>query len=252
MRPAAGLALAVSWFTVAPVPVHGRVDRDAGRRAVRWAPAVGLALGLLAAGALALLGLAGAPAVLAGVLVVGLLAGATRGMHLDGLADTADGLGCYGGPDRALDVMRGGAAGPFAVVVLVVVLGAQAAALGALLVHERWVAVVLAVTAGRVAFGWCVRRGVPAARPDGLGALVAGTQPPAAPLVGALVLAAAGVVAVPSRPWQGVVAVLVAVGAVAGLSWHTARRFGGVTGDVCGAASEIAVTAVLVVCALGP
>ncbi|MGI9064323.1 MAG: adenosylcobinamide-GDP ribazoletransferase [Pseudonocardiaceae bacterium] len=251
MSRAGGLRLAVSWLTVLPITVGGTVDVDAGRRALLWAPAVGLALGGLAAGALALLGLAGAHPVLAGVLVVALLAAVTRGMHLDGLADTADGLGCYGGPQRALEVMRDGSAGPFAVVVLVLTLGAQAGALAGLVIAERWWAVVIAVTAGRVALGWCARRGVPPARPDGLGALVAGTQPLAAPVTGASALAAAGLVAVAGRPWQGVLAVLLAAGAVGWLSGHTARRFGGVTGDVCGAASEVAVTVVLVVCALG-
>ena len=101
-------------------------------------------------------------------------------MHLDGLADTADGLGCYGPPERALAVMRDGGAGPFAVVTLVVVLGAQAAALRrprTARARRAAAAVVLAAAAGRAAFAWVARRGVPAARPGGLGATVAGSQP---------------------------------------------------------------------------
>ena len=181
-----------------------------------------------------------------------MLAALTRGMHLDGLADTADGLGCYGGPQRALAVMRDGAAGPFAVVTLVLVLIAQATALGALAETGRLPAVLLAVTAGRVAMGWCARVGVPPARSEGLGTLVAGSQPPAVPLAWTVVLVlVAALAAVPGRPWQGALAVGSAALLVAVFSAHTQRRFGGVTGDVLGAASELASTVVFVVCAVG-
>ncbi|MCW2631398.1 MAG: Cobalamin synthase, partial [Pseudonocardia sp.] len=98
---------------------------------------------------------------------------------------------------------------------------------------------------------WCCRRGVPAARPDGLGALVAGSQPWWRALLWWTALAAVAVLAVPGRPWQGPLSVLVAAAAVLGLSAHTARRFDGVTGDVLGAASELSVTAVLVTAAFG-
>lgn len=246
-----GLALALSWLTVAPVPVSGDVDRALARRALYWAPAVGAVLGLLAAGVLALSDAVRAPALLGGLAVVAMLALLTRGMHLDGLADTADGLGCYGDAQRALAVMRDGSAGPFAVVALVLVLVAQAASLGALADSGRLLAVLLAVTAGRVAFCWCARTGVRAARPEGLGALVAGSQPPALVVAYLVALLGAGLAAVPARPWQGPLAVCLAALAVAGLSAHTGRRFGGVTGDVLGAANEVAVTVVLAVCAVG-
>ena len=48
---------------------------------------------------------------------------------------------------------------------------------------------------------------------------------------------------------EGLLAVLLAAAVVIALSWHTARRFGGMTGDVLGAASELATTAALVVLA---
>lgn len=240
-----GFALAVSWLTAVPVRV-GPPDARAAARAIRWAPVVGALLGAAAGGVLLGLAALGVPPLVAGLLTVGFLALATRGMHLDGLADTADGLGCYGPPERALAVMRDGGAGPFAVVTLVVVLGAQAAALAALQPDAAFASVVLAGASGRAAFGWVCRRGVAAARPGGLGATVAGSQPWWVAVAWWAALGAGGWFAL---GWSAVVAIGLGAALVVALSWHTARRFGGMTGDVLGAASELATTAALVVLA---
>jgi adenosylcobinamide-GDP ribazoletransferase len=239
-----GLALALSWLTVLPVRT-GAPSAGTAAGALRWAPVVGGALGA-AAGAL-LLGLTalGVPPLVGGLLAVGSLGLATRGMHLDGLADTADGLGCYGPPERALAVMKDGGAGPFAVVTLIVVLGSQAAALASLPPGLLVGATALAGAVGRSAFAWVARRGIPAARPGGLGATVAGSQPAWVAPLWWLVLAGLGALLVPAR-WPGALAVGLAAAVVIGLSRHTARRFGGMSGDVLGAASELAVTVVLV------
>lgn len=246
MGPAFRLAL--SWLTVVPAGEH-HVDRTVAGRAIAVAPLVGLLLGVPAAALVSSLDRTGMPGLLAGLVTVGLLALATRGMHLDGLADTADGLGCYGPPDRALAVMRDGGVGPFGVVTLVIAVGAQAAAFGAL-AGERWWAVVLAVVAGRVAFGVCCLRGVPAARPDGLGALVAGTQHVAVPAAWFAVLVVTGVLVDRDRVWLGPVAVVVAAVVTVGLVAHVRRRLGGITGDVLGATCEVATTIVAATCTM--
>jgi len=237
-----GLATAFSLLTVLPVRV-ATVERGSAAAALRWAPVVGLVLGAAAGGLVAGLTALGLPAPVDGLLVVGALALATRGMHLDGLADTADGLGCFGPPERALAVLRDGSAGPFAVVTLIVVLGVQAGSLGAL-GTAAVPAAALAAATGRATFAWSCRRGVPAARPDGLGALVAGSQPAWVAPLWWLGLAAASV---PVLGWRGPVGVALGATVAVGLARHTARRFGGVTGDALGAASELATTAVLVV-----
>ncbi len=240
-----GLALALSWLTVLPVRT-GAPDARTAAAAIRWAPLVGALLGAAAGGLLVGLAALGVPPAVAGPLAVGFLALATRGMHVDGLADTADGLGCYGPPERALAVMRDGGAGPFGVATLVVVLGAQAAALAALPPADPATvgAVALAAATGRAGFAWGSRRGVPAARPGGFGALVAGSQPAWAAAAWWTVLAAAGWALAGPR---GAVAVAVGAAVAVGLSRHTARRFGGTTGDVLGATSELATAAALVV-----
>lgn len=258
-----GPALAVSWLTVLPVRVRtgpdGALPDGAAASALRWAPVVGLGLG--AAGAALLVGLtaAGVAPLVAGLLVVGAGALATRGMHVDGLADTADGLGSYGPPERALRVMADGGAGPFGVVTLLVVLGARASALAQLTAAPPIavaVACALAAATGRAGFCWVARRGVPAARPGGLGATVARTQPSwVAPLWwAALAVAAACVLltlGLPVPAGSAVGAVGLAALLVAGLARHTRRRFGGMSGDVLGAATELGSTTVLVVLAAG-
>ncbi|MET8468031.1 adenosylcobinamide-GDP ribazoletransferase, partial [Micromonospora zamorensis] len=83
-----------------------------------------------------------------------------------------------------------------------------------------------------------------AARQDGLGALVAGTVGPVALTAGAVAVALLAVGAVPGRPWQGPLAVAVALAVALLLLNHVVRRLGGITGDVLGATVEVVTTLV--------
>lgn len=221
------------------------MDRAAAGAAMSLAAGVGAALGAALAGALLALDRAGAPPLVAGAVTVALGALLTRGLHLDGLADTVDALGSYRSGPAALDIMKKPDVGPFGVAALVLVLLVQAAALAAL-PDRPWTAtlaaVVAATAAGRLAAAWACRRGVPAARPEGLGALVAGTVGPLALAVGTAAVVATAVAAVPGRPWQGPAAVAAALAVALLFTRHVVRRVGGITGDVLGAAIEVTTT----------
>jgi adenosylcobinamide-GDP ribazoletransferase len=255
---AAGARLALTTLTVLPLRA-GRVDRQSAALAMAAAPVVGLALGAVLAVAARALTAAGLAPLPAAAVLVALLALLTRGLHLDGLADTFDGLGSYAPPDRALAILKSPEAGPLGVSAIVVALLADAAALSALVARHGWLLIAVAVAVGRFGITLCCARPVPATRPDGLGALVAGTVP--VPACGVWVLALAALAGLagrlsPGTGWAGAdwiraaLAVLLASAAAGLLARQCVRRFGGVTGDVLGAACELATAvALLVLCA---
>jgi adenosylcobinamide-GDP ribazoletransferase len=241
-----GLRLAFTTLTVLPIR-GGRVDRAAARVAMSVAPVVGALLGLALGGILWLLREAHAPGLVAAGVTVAAAGLLTRGMHLDGLADTIDALGSYRRGDEALAVMKKADIGPFGVAAIAVTVLIQAGALTGMPVAG----VVVAWAAGRLAIPIACRRGVAAARPQGLGALVAGTVPVPVAAVSAILVAGAAVAATPERPWQGPAAVVASGAVVVLLVRHAVRRFGGITGDVLGAAVELATTVALIGLSLG-
>jgi adenosylcobinamide-GDP ribazoletransferase len=233
-----GAASAVAFLTV----VGGA--RPAERTAVRWFPVVGAALG----GALGGIWWAARelfPAGVAAVVVVAADLALTGMLHLDGLADAADGLLPPLDRERRLTVMRAPDVGAFALAVVPTVLLA------------RWVALAEQPVAPWALVGlWTLSRTamavapavLPYARPDGLASpFVAGarrwTAAAALPAVGALLLV---------DPVRGPVAAAGAAAVAVAVLALAQRRLGGFTGDVLGAAAVLAETTGLVILAARP
>ena len=244
------LALAFGLLTTVPVGRLPRLERRDAGAAMLLAPLTTVPmLVVLAAAHLLLTGVAVPPLLVAvAVLVAETLV--TRMLHLDGLADTADGLASGAGREQSLAVMKASDIGPAGVVALVLALLAQTAALTALLPSAAGTALAsLAWVASRQVLAWACRAGVPAASSTGLGALVAGTvsRPLLATTAGLLLAAAAGLVVVPGLAWwHGPALVAVVVAAAEIVVRRCTVRLGGITGDVLGATVELALTAGLV------
>lgn len=253
---------AASLFTIVPVGSFLDLTTSDARRAVGWLPWLGLALGVVAAsvGGLAAWWAPGA-GLLAAALGVGVWVLATGAMHLDGLADTCDGLGSRRPADEALAIMKKSDVGPLGVAAVVFALVLEVAAAGSLRSPAALAAVLaLAPMVGRAVVPVATMPGGAAARASGFGALFAGVTPPAhaaGGLLGVLAVCGAGgwgLAALGGPPAAVVVlpvAGALAVGAAAAWGRALRRRFGGITGDLMGAQVEAAQAAFLVVAALG-
>lgn len=238
-----GLLVALGFLTRIPVPAHVFARPGAQARSLPWYPLVGLVIGVVLA-SLAWALQHGAP-VLVAALGVAAWAWLTGGLHLDGLADTADAwVGGLGDRERTLAIMKDPRSGPAGVTTLVLVLLLKFAALASLPSPALWPALLLAPLLGRAALT-AAFLSTPYVRASGMGAPLAGASRVACfcALLGTL----AGVACVGRR---GVIALLVVI-AVFWL-WRRAcvRRLGGMTGDTCGALAELVEVAVLVAMAL--
>lgn len=241
--------LALGTLTAIPTPPPRTVDRAVSRNAMLLAPLAVVPLGAVVA--LVLWGgreLGLAPLPVAAVAGTALALG-SRAFHLDGLSDTADGLTASYDRARSLEVMRSGSAGPAGVVAVVLVLGTQVGALTTLGLHHHgpWLAGFL-VCASRATLALACTRGIPAARPDGLGAGPAGAvSVVATSLVWLAILALSGPLfhLAGYDAWRGPVALLAGVAVSGLLLLRCVGRFGGVTGDVFGAGIELSLAAML-------
>lgn len=250
------LRLSASMFTAIPVRARAELAAADAAAALVLLPVIGAVIGA-AAGLPAAAIRARAPHadLLGAVLAVAALAALTRSLHLDGLADTADGLGSRAPAARALQIMKQSDIGPFGVVALVLILAADIGALDGLR-GGAWAPVgVLAVSAatGRVAAVHAAASRAQAVAGSAFGALVAGRVSVAAAAawtVAVLAFGAAVALALAVPPGWILGPQAAALLAAWALRAHTARRLGGISGDVFGALIETATAVTLIGAAL--
>jgi len=233
MKP---IIAAIRFLTILPLPgAYGSGEKDLAS-SVPFFPVVGLLAGAAALGVSWLL-LRAFPPVPAALLLVAFLAAVSGGLHLDGLADTADAFLSSRRRERMLEIMKDSHMGVMACLALFFVLGLKVA-LFASLPPKLWLrAAFLAPVAGRCALVISMAL-LPYVRPKGgLGAAFYRNRPRLAAWLAAAVLFAAAAWA------AGLAGLIAAAGAIAivfifcAWSW---RKIGGATGDTLGASCELA------------
>ncbi|SDD96635.1 adenosylcobinamide-GDP ribazoletransferase [Ruegeria marina] len=228
-------ALAMVLLTRLPLPKLPEVA-FARQAAAVWAfPLAGLAVGLLAclAGALAQAGGLSPLAVAGSMLVVMVMS--TGAMHEDGLADTADGL--WGGftPERRLEIMKDSRIGTYGVLALILSQVLRLAALAALAASGALWSLLAAAVWSRALMP-VLMAALPNARGAGLSQSVG--RPAPAPVALGLALAC-GLSLLVAGFAAGIPALLAALAAL-GLAALARAKIGGQTGDILGAAQQVA------------
>ncbi len=237
---------AIQFLTRLPVPVSADYPDARGQgRLVLYYPLVGLLIGgLLWLGWLLLQ--PAAPPLQAALLLL-LWVVISGALHLDGLADLADGwVGGQGQRERTLEIMKDPRSGPVAVATLVLLLLVKFAALSQLLGDDAGAMLLLAPVAGRVGLVAALRF-LPYVRANGIGAVQAANLPHSSAdrLLFAVVL-----VPVLFWGWNGVWLSGCLVLCFMLLREGLMRRLGGVTGDAAGAICELLEAAALVMAVL--
>ena len=235
-------AAAFRFLTIIPLPGNLGTAEDELAGATPFFPLVGLLLGGIAVPVVWLLQLLVPPLVTA-VLATLVLFAFSGGLHLDGLADTADGFFSSRPREKILEIMRDSATGAMGVIALVVLLLLKVACLSSLS-SSLLPVVFLMPLAGRTAI--LLMMGLlPYARPQGGLATLFYSRRSRMVGLGSLVLftgvawLVAGV--------QGIMAVLAVILVVVLFGWFCRLKIGGATGDTLGAACELAETVVALV-----
>lgn len=251
----ADILICLRFFSRLPVPETER-ERLAGPRGVAsaavMASVAGAILGLLPAGVLLEGNVFGLPPFLSALLALVAMLVLTGAMHEDALADCADGFGGGRTREAKLAIMRDSQIGAYGASAIVLALMLRAGALAALVAHAPRQAAAVAVGAAALSRGVCLLPLVllPPARTDGAGAAAAAPDQREVAIAIGLGVVVLGLLS--ARPLAATIAVALAVGAVLFFCRLALRQIQGQTGDVAGAAQQIAEIVILVVMTARP
>jgi len=232
------LLIALQFLTILPVRLQGEFSAQDIGRSLLFYPVVGLLIGIV----ISLLGwsLASQSPMVSAILVLAVWVTLTGALHIDGLADSADAwLGGIGDKAKTLSIMKDPAAGPIAVVTIVLVLLIKFVMLTVLLSQQNWWALIWSVILARTALPLLFLT-TDYVRPYGLGSILKQQQ---SVLYTRRLMLAVAVLALFSI---GLFALLFGLVVFLLLRYLMERRLNGFTGDTAGAMVELLEAALLI------
>lgn len=233
---------AFQFLTILPLP--GEPSPKALGRSYFWFPVVGVFIGGISGGVVFLMGFLGLPSLVTGMIGVLVLSGINGFLHLDGLADTADGFLSSRPKEKILEIMRDSRIGVMGTTTLIFTIGIKCAAVATLPAEEAWLGLIFAASAARSAQVFTITL-LPSARPKrsltsifflGKNKFYLVTLALFLPAMGWFLCGIHGIAAF------GGVAVIGVL-----YSLNSMRLIGGMTGDTTGGISEITECFILVV-----
>ncbi len=142
--------IALSFLTIFRLPVFGEISPSDLGRCYACFPIVGLLVGLITCLTVLLLQ-AVMPPLLVAAWACAFMTFATRGFHLDGLADLADGIGGGYTPERRLEIMKDCATGAFGALAVVLAIVLKTSAIYSLIMAKSWIALAIVPAMSRFA-----------------------------------------------------------------------------------------------------
>ena len=233
------LLAAIRFLTIIPVPGNRGTDQKHLAPSLFWFPVVGTLIGGVLGGIFVFLTALIPLQQITALLAVLALLSASGGLHLDGVADCADGFFSSRPRARILEIMKDSRIGAMGVIALVFVILLKAAAFNSLPAGYLWKAVVLMPITGRCAI-LIMMALLPYARPEGgLGSLFYKKSNRFYAVWGLAFMFGAGWLVAAK---QGLVISAAALILALAFSWYCKRKIGGATGDTLGAVCELTET----------
>lgn len=238
--------LALSFLTILPGGISEEIDKDVFNKSIKYFPVVGLLIGLILLAAYTLISPRLEEPALS-MLIITILIIVTRALHLDGVADTFDGMLGGRDKDRILEIMKDSRVGSFGVVAIVLVIALKVAFLSTMPESIKQLSLVLMPVIGRWSAYYAILT-QPRARNDGLGSLFIQKR-------GLWQLAPVSIIAFGLAGVLLKMTIVAMILALAAFLFSYIRlvnkKIGGMTGDTLGAIIELSEVVVLIALAVG-